>query len=117
MHRSRVLAAATLACAVLPAAAAQAAPKKLHSAVVCRRGCQFSSIQKAVNRVAKGGTVHVKPGTYVEGVTVTGHRKDGITIAGTRAAKRVVLQGKGARDAAGNPAQNGVFVDGADGVR
>ncbi len=100
-----------------PPASAAAAAKHPRKVTVCRRGCAYSSIQKAVNRVAKGGTVRIRPGTYVEGVVVKGRRKDGITLRGLGGARRVVLQGKGARDADGNPAQNGVFVDGADGVR
>jgi hypothetical protein len=125
VNRSRSLALATVMAAAtvaVPTAAqaaahpAKATAKKLKTAVVCRRGCEFSSVQKAVDKIAKGGTVKVKPGTYVEGVVVKGHKKDGITIAGTRRAKKVVLQGKGAKDSHGNPAQNGVFVDGADRV-
>lgn len=114
---------AALGASALPAAAAadapaQAAAKKGGKAlVVCRRGCEFKSIQKAVDRAKKGGTVRVQPGTYVEGVTVKGHKKDGLKLIGTgKSAKKVVLQGKGAKDSEGNPASNGIFVDGADGV-
>ncbi len=125
MTRSRSLAVATaMAAAVVavpttaPAAThpAQAAAKKPKTVTVCRRGCAYSTVQKAVDAVRKGGTVKVRPGTYVEGVVVKGRKKDGITITGTAAPRKVVLQGKGAKDADGNPAQNGVFVDGADGV-
>jgi len=122
------LAAAGAAIALVPApaalaggstgpAAAQAAKKAPKTVTVCRRGCRFSKIQKAVNAVRKGGTVRVKPGTYVEGVVVKGHKKDRITIRGTGSAAKTVLQGKGAKDSSGNPAQNGIFVDGADGVK
>jgi Right handed beta helix region len=101
--------------AAAPTAAA-AKKKKLKKLTVCRRGCRFSSIQKAVNRAAKGATIRVKPGTYVEGVVVKGASKDKLKIVGTgKTAKKVVLEGKGAKTA-GNPAQNGIFVDGADGV-
>ena len=119
-----LLVAATAATA-MPAVAVAKAPsqaaaakkkKKKKTVTVCRRGCKFSSIQKAVNKVAKGGTVKVKPGTYVEGVVVKGHKKDNLKIVGTgKTAKKVVLEGKGAKTD-GNPAQNGIFVDGADNV-
>jgi len=119
---SALVAVAGALLAVAPAgAAAQAAPsasasaKKPETVTVCRRGCAFSSIQKAVNRVRKGGTVRIRPGTYVQGVVVPAS-KDGLTITGTTAARRVVLQGRGAKGADGQPAQNGVFVDGADRV-
>ena len=125
MTRARTSALVAVAGALLAVApagvAAQAAPsasasaKKPKTVTVCRRGCAFSSIQKAVNRVRKGGTVRIRPGTYVQGVVVPAS-KDGITITGTAAARRVVLQGRGAKDADGQPAQNGVFVDGADRV-
>jgi hypothetical protein len=112
------MAAAALLAGPVPAgqaATAQAAAKKPKTVTVCRRGCAYSKIQRAVNAVRKGGTVRVKPGTYVEGVIVP-KSKDRITITGTKSAKRTILQGKGAKDKQGNPAQNGVFVDGADGV-
>lgn len=99
-----------------PAAAVAAAKHHSKTVTVCRRGCAFSSIQKAVDRVAKHGTVRVKPGTYHEGVIVKGKRKDRITIRGTAKAKRVILSAKGAKDKDGNRAQNGVFIDGADKV-
>ncbi len=117
-----LLVAATAATG-LPATATAKAPsksavaaKKKKTVTVCRRGCRFSSIQKAVNKVAKRGTVKVKPGKYVEGVVVKGRKKDGIKIVGTgKTAKKVILEGKGAKTD-GNPAQNGIFVDGADNV-
>ncbi len=96
------------------AAAAKRAPKTV---TVCRRGCRYPTIQKGVDAVRKGGTVRVKPGTYREGVTVAGAKKDGISIRGTKGASRTVLQGKGAKDKLGNGATNGVFVDGADRVK
>ncbi|MCW3014955.1 MAG: hypothetical protein JWO02_2047 [Solirubrobacterales bacterium] len=97
------------------AAAKKAAPKK--KLLVCRRGCPYSSIQKAVDAAPKGATVSVKPGTYVEGVDLKGHAKDGLKIVGTGTKpEQVVLEGKGAKRLDGNPAQNGIFVDGADNV-
>lgn len=90
---------------------------KKKALLVCRRGCPYSSIQKAVNAAKKGNTVRIKPGTYVEGVILTGHSKDGIKLVGLGLTpKDTVLEGKGAKAPDGNPAQNGVFVDGADNV-
>lgn len=90
---------------------------KAKALVVCRRGCPYSSIQKAVNAAKKNSTISIKPGTYVEGVILTGHAKDGIKLIGLGLTpKDVVLEGHGAKAADGNPAQNGVFVDGADNV-
>jgi hypothetical protein len=109
-----MLAGASAASAAAPTAGASA--KKLKKLEVCRRGCDFSSVQKAVDKAAKGATIRVKPGTYVEGVVVKGHKKDKLKIIGTgKSPKKVVLEGKGAKTQ-GNPAQNGIFVDGADGV-
>lgn len=127
VRTSMALAIAGAAVALVPAPAALASsgsgPAAVHAAkkapktvTVCRRGCKYSKVQKAVNAVRKGGTVKVRPGTYVEGVIVKGHKKDGITITGTRSAAKTILQGNGAKDSSGNPAQNGVFVDGADDV-
>jgi hypothetical protein len=92
-------------------------PKKAKQLLVCRRGCPYSSIQKAVDAAPKNATVKVKPGTYVEGVVLTGHAKDGLKLVGIGTKpQEVVLEGKGAKRLDGNPAQNGVFVDGADNV-
>ncbi len=88
-------------------------PKAL---LVCRRGCPYSSIQKAVDAAKAGATVRIKPGKYTEGVTVK-DTQDNLKIVGLGTKpQEVVLEGKGAKRADGNPAQNGVFVDGADGV-
>ncbi|WP_354700151.1 hypothetical protein DSM112329_00415 [Paraconexibacter sp. AEG42_29] len=108
---------ATKKAAAKKAAAKKAATKKKKQLLVCRRGCPYSTIQKAVDAAAKNATVKVKPGTYVEGVVLTGHAKDGISIVGLGTKpQEVVLEGKGAKRADGNPAQNGIFVDGADNV-
>jgi hypothetical protein len=127
---------AALAVAALPATAPAAAPakaqaaakkknkkatkkkvKNLKSVTVCRRGCRFSSLQKAINAAAKGATIKVKPGIYVQGAVVKGHAKDGLKIIGTGTdPSKVVLEGKGAKGPGGNPASNGIFVDGADNV-
>ena len=131
MKRSTLITA--LACAAVTALAPQAAiaapkasptaakpaaaKKKKKALIVCRRGCPYSSLQKAVNDAPKNATITVKPGKYVEGVDVKGHAKDGLKIVGSGTKpEQVVLEGKGAKRLDGNPAQNGIFVDGADRV-
>ncbi|MTD45155.1 hypothetical protein GKE82_12845 [Conexibacter sp. W3-3-2] len=92
------------------------ATKKVTNFTVCRRGCPFSSIQKAVDAAPAGATVKIKPGTYTEGVDVK-DTKDNLKIIGLGTKpEEVVLEGKGAKRPDGNPAQNGIFVDGADNV-
>ena len=126
IRMSIALVVAAVAVTALPAGATAApgrtvaqaaAKKKLKKLTVCRRGCRFSSVQKAVDRAAKGATIRVKPGTYTEAVVVKGRKKDGLKLVGTgKKPTAVVLQGRGAKDAEGNAGQNGVFVDGADHV-
>lgn len=90
--------------------------KKRKPLLVCRRGCPYKSIQTAVNDARPGATVRIKPGTYTEGVDVKAD-KDGLKIVGLGTKpEEVVLEGKGAKRPDGNPAQNGIFVDGADNV-
>lgn len=90
--------------------------KKVTNFTVCRRGCPFSTIQKAVDAAPAGATVKIKPGKYTEGVDVKAD-KDNLTILGLGTKpEEVVLEGKGAKRPDGNPAQNGIFVDGADNV-
>ncbi|MGI9556965.1 MAG: hypothetical protein ACR2N5_03385, partial [Solirubrobacterales bacterium] len=82
---------------------------------VCRRGCEYRKIQKAVNDVKKGKntTIKIEPGKYKEGVVVSGHKYDKLTIEGTKKnPKKVKLQGKNAKvKVPGQPkavAQNGI---------
>ena len=49
---------------------------------VCGHGCKYRTIQSAVNATGPGATIKVKPGTYVEGVVVSGHKHDGLHILG-----------------------------------
>jgi hypothetical protein len=95
--------AITAACA-LAAPVAQA--KKVLT--VCKHGCIYTTIQKAVNASGRKATIKVKPGKYVEGVIVSGHKHDGLHIIGTgKKASAVLLEGKNARGP-GGPAQNGI---------
>jgi hypothetical protein len=79
--------------------------------VVCKHGCRYSTIQSAVNASGPGATIKVDPGTYVEGVIISGHQHDGLHIIGQgQTANAVVLDGKNAHNANGL-AQSGIEGD------
>jgi hypothetical protein len=101
-------------CLVLAIGAeAKAKPKTL---TVCKHGCRYTTIQGAVNASGKNATVKVKPGKYVEGVIVSGHRHDGLRIIGTsKNAAKVLIEGKKAKGP-GGAAQNGIEGDNVNGV-
>ncbi len=97
---------------------------------VCKHGCRYRTIQKAVNaagsfkfKKANAKTkaiVAVKPGKYVEGVVVDGTAKkksfDGLTIEGTKKdRKKTILEGKNAKGELG-AAQNGIEAVDVDGL-
>ena len=113
MKRVLAVVVALAAIAALPATgfAADAAKKgkgKSKTLTVCKFGCKYKSIQKAVNKSGKNGKIKVKPGKYREGVIVEGHKHDGLTIMGTKKnAKKVILEGKNAKTPDGL-AQNGI---------
>jgi hypothetical protein len=117
IRRAALAAVACLTAAVVPAVAtAKPTPtsggktsSKLF--VVCKHGCRYTTIQSAVNASGKGATVQIKPGTYVEGVIVQGHKHDGLTIEGVgKTPSAVYLNGTNAR-VQGNPAQNAIEGD------
>jgi len=85
---------------------------------VCKHGCKYDSIQKAVDKVKKGkkSIVKVKPGTYHEGVILRGHKYDKLIITGTKSPKKTILNGKNAR-IQGQPAQNGIDATNVDGLK
>jgi parallel beta-helix repeat protein len=97
---------------------------------VCKHGCKYRTIQKAVNAAGsfkfkkanakRKVVVAVKPGKYVEGVVVDGTAKkkdfDGLTIEGTKKSrKQTVLEGKNAKGELG-AAQNGIEAVDVDGL-
>jgi hypothetical protein len=97
---------------------------------VCKHGCKYRTIQKAVNAAGsfkfkksnteKKAVVAVKPGKYVEGVIVDGTLKkkdfDELTIEGTKKnRKQTVLEGKNAKGELG-AAQNGIEAISVDGL-
>ncbi|MGE5527237.1 MAG: right-handed parallel beta-helix repeat-containing protein [Methanosarcina sp.] len=130
-HRLAVPVLVLTLCSVLaafatPALAAKGGQKKKQAKEkvfeVCKHGCRFHTIQKAVDaagtfKAKKGNAkkkvvVAVRPGKYVEGVVLDGTLKkkdfDGLRIEGTKKnRKKVVLEGKNAKGELG-PAQNGI---------
>jgi hypothetical protein len=104
--RSVVLASLLVLAIAVPAQALAAGPDK--PLVVCKHGCKFRTIQKAVDASGKNDTIKVKPGKYSEGVIVKGHKHDGLTITGTGTDPQdVILDGKNAQTPNGL-AQNGI---------
>jgi hypothetical protein len=81
-----------------------------HTYTVCKRGCDFRTIQAAVNKARSGDKVKIKSGTYREGVKVAGKKKSYLRIVGNpKNPRKVVLDGR-------DKGQNGIFVNGADEV-
>jgi hypothetical protein len=105
---------AGMAAVALMAAPGLAQAKRSDSAaplIVCKHGCPFQTIQAAVDKSGKNSTIVVRPGKYVEGVIVSGHKHDGLTIDGSGAKPAAVLiEGKNAKGPEG-AAQNGVEGD------
>ncbi len=90
------LATVAVALSIFGAATASASKGKT-TYTVCKHGCKYKKIQKAVDAVKKGSksVVAIKPGTYAEGVEVIGHKYNGLTIKGTgKNPGKVVLNGK-----------------------
>jgi hypothetical protein len=114
--------AALAALAAGPVAVASAAKAKhkhgrahKHAAkgtlVVCKHGCRYSTIQAAVDASGAGATIKVKPGTYAEGVIISGHQHDGLHVLGQGLTPgAVVLNGKNVHNASG-VAQSGIEGD------
>ena len=63
---------------------ASTAPASAATYSVCATGCQFNSIQNAVNAVTGVDTIDVRAGTYNENVTIPAG-KDGLTLRGAQA--------------------------------
>ena len=126
MHQPTTLALAAALALAVPAAAAAQTPsypppsnpgsvqKKpkgpFRTLTVGKQDARYKTIQSAVNAARPGDRVKVKAGTYREAVRVSGARKRFIKIIGdVNNPQRVVLEGSGRR-------QNGVTINGADGV-
>jgi hypothetical protein len=128
MQRTRVLSAVTLAALLIPVSAAAGQnypppgdpgktpnkPGKGGTITVCKKGCDYRKIQKAINAASGKNTIKVKKGTYREGVKITGRRYDGLKLIGdVKRPGRVKFEGKGLK---GGAAQNAVLVNNADDV-
>jgi hypothetical protein len=107
--RSRLgIGAALAALAATAILAPGAVAKKKEPLVVCKQGCEYRTIQSAVDDSKRKGKILVEPGKYREGVIVEGSSHNGLTIQGThKKAKKVILEGKNAKSAAG-VAQHGI---------
>ena len=112
MNRSswiRIGLLALVAALVAVPASAMAKPKN-KTVEVCKHGCDYRNDpgrRRPHRRRTRRSTS--SPGTYKEGVVAQGHKYDGLTIQGTKSnAKKVVLQGKNAKDPDGQPANNGI---------
>jgi len=92
--------------------------------VVCKHGCKYRTIQKAVNKAKKtkktNDVIKIKPGKYVEGVQVFGSKFNGLTIKGSgghEAKNPTILEGKNAQLPDGTGiANNGIQIDDAKNV-
>jgi hypothetical protein len=81
---------------------------------VCKKGCKYKKIQKAIDAAGKGTKIRVGKGTYKEGLKVLSPAHDRVQIIGDpKKPGNVVLEGKGLK---GSPAQNGIQINNADGV-
>ena len=118
------IAAAFLAVALLAVPSSALAGKngggknKNKALVVCKQGCKYRTIQKAVNKAGKNDTIKIKPGKYVEGVQVFGKSYKGLTIKGTSDnPRKTILEGKNAQLPGGvGVANNGIEVTDASNV-
>jgi hypothetical protein len=90
--------------------------------VVCKHGCKYRTIQKAVDKAGKtkkkNDMIKVKPGKYVEGVQALGKKYSGLTIMGTnKNARKTILEGKNAQLPGGvGIANNGIEIADAKNV-
>lgn len=102
---------------MVPGAASAAKKKSNKPLVVCKHGCKYKTIQKAVDKAKKDGKIYVLEGKYKEGVLIEGHKYDGLSILGMKQKKngkykkakanKVILDGKDVQTSEG-PAQNGI---------
>ncbi len=85
-------------------------PFKTHTVCAKKNRCDFTTIQKAVNKAKAGDTIRVRDGVYRESVKITGRGKRYLKLVGNPSKpEKVVLRARGNM-------QNGVFVNDADEV-
>lgn len=90
-------------------------PKQVAAAKRAKRTPKCSpTIQAAVDATLPGDTVRIPPGTYRQSVSILGHKHDGIKLVGSPANPRKTVLNLKTLKAADR--QNGVFINGADGV-
>jgi len=92
--------ALSVAVMAVPAMAESGAHARTKVFVVCKHGCKYRSIHTAVDAVNRGSrsVIKIRPGTYKEGVTLVGHRYDGISFVGaSENPRKQVLNGKDAK--------------------
>jgi hypothetical protein len=84
-----------------------------HTYTVCKKkSCKFHKIQAAVDKAKAGDKIRVKNGVYKESVTVSGRKKRFLRLVGNRKKPgKVILDGQNKKSR-----QNGIFINGADGV-
>src|SRR4051794_1655212 len=75
---------------------------------VCASGCDFTTIQAAVDAANPGDTVSVQPGTYVEDVLIG----KSLTLQGASSANTIISGAKGGDTATVRVSTTGVVVDG-----
>jgi hypothetical protein len=125
---TRVVPLATLAAAALLAPAAASAqtypkpqqpapvqprpkgPHETHTVCKQKHRCDFTRIQKAVDKARAGDTIRVRDGVYRETVKVNGQRKRHLRLIGNpKNPRKVLLRARGNM-------QNGIFVNNANEV-
>ncbi len=115
-----LLAVAMLAVPASALAGKKGGGKKNKALVVCKHGCKYRTIQKAVNKAKKKkhAVIKIKPGKYVEGVQVLGKKYNGLTIKGTKSnPRKTILDGTNAQLPDGTGvANNGIEVSDAKNV-
>src|SRR3954470_4497517 len=69
-------------------------PHKTHT--VCKKGCDFKAIQKAVDTAKAGDTIRVKNGIYREAVKLNGSKKRYLKLIGNaKNPSKVLLKARG----------------------
>ena len=85
-------------------------PHKTHTVCKQRNRCDFTTIQKAVDKAKAGDTIRVRNGTYREAVRIAGSKKRYLRLIGNPSnPEKVLLRARGNM-------QNGIFVNEADEV-
>jgi hypothetical protein len=88
---------------------------------VCKHGCKYRTVSAAVKAVkdGTGSVIKIRPGIYKEGVTLIGHKYDGLTFLGSSGNPRnTILEGDHAKlNGTNEIAQNGIDATNVNGLR